>query len=70
MKKIKVLQIISSSNTGGAEKVVYSLLKYMDRTKFEVSIACPEAGGMFFKFKKYASDTKLIYFFEGKCWFS
>lgn len=62
MKKIRVLQIISSSNIGGGEKIVYSLLKYLDKDKFEFYVACPPDGPMFSHFKKYAKEVKACNF--------
>ena len=39
---IKVLNIISDTNVGGAGRVILNYLKYMDRDRFEVSVALPQ----------------------------
>lgn len=62
MNKIKILQIISSSNIGGAEKMFYALLKYLNKDKFEVYVACPPDGLMVKDFKKFAKEVKVIDF--------
>lgn len=62
MGKIKILQIISSSNIGGAEKLLLSLLKYLDKDKFEAYVACPPDGLMFKNFKKYAREIQALNF--------
>ena len=38
---IKVLNIISDSNIGGAGRCVLTFLKYFDRTKFDVEVVVP-----------------------------
>lgn len=49
MKKIKVLYTIPNFDTAGSGKVLYDLAKYIDKNKFEVSIACRTSKGAFFK---------------------
>lgn len=66
MDKIRILQVIGSSGIGGAEKVFYSLLKYLDKDKFEIYIACPANGLMFSDFRKYTKEIKAFNF---KNWF-
>jgi glycosyltransferase involved in cell wall biosynthesis len=62
MNKIKVLQIISSSNIGGAEKMFYELLKYLDKDKFEIYVACPPDGLMAEDFKKFSEEVNVVDF--------
>lgn len=51
--KVKLLHIIPSMNIGGREKVVLDLVDYIDKSKFEVEIACLGSEGTFHeKFKK------------------
>lgn len=38
MKKIKVTHIVAGLNIGGAETMLYKLLKYIDRDKFDISV--------------------------------
>jgi len=65
MKKIKILQVIGSSDIGGAEKVLVSLIKHLDRDRFDVYVACPAGGSMFSDFKRYARDIRI---FDFKRW--
>ena len=62
MDKTKVLQIISSSNAGGAEKLFYSVLKYLDNEKFDVYVVCPPDSSMLGHFEKYAKEIKTLNF--------
>mgnify|MGYP001495538603 CR=1 FL=1 len=48
-QKIKVLYTIPNFDTAGSGKVVYDLVKYIDKDKFEVAIACDHSRGEFFK---------------------
>jgi glycosyltransferase involved in cell wall biosynthesis len=48
-KKIKILYTIPNFDTAGSGKVLYDLAKYLDKNKFEVSIACRNSKGAFFK---------------------
>lgn len=48
-KRIKVLFTISNFNTAGSGKVVYDLVNGLDKTKFDVHIACGDNKGDFFK---------------------
>ncbi|QRM87785.1 glycosyltransferase [Lacinutrix sp. WUR7] len=48
-KKIKILFTISNFDTAGSGKVVYDLVQGLDKTKFEVEIACGSKDGAFFK---------------------
>lgn len=38
---IKVLNVISDTNVGGAGRVILNYLKYYDKTKFEISVVMP-----------------------------
>lgn len=48
-KRIKVLFTISNFNTAGSGKVVYDLVRGLDKKKFEIHIACGDNKGAFFK---------------------
>jgi|GEM_PF-2754425 len=67
MGKLNVLQIIGSSGVGGGERVFCSLLKYLDRDKFNIFVVCPPGGPMIEDFKKYASEVRV---FDLKNWFN
>lgn len=49
MPKIKILYTIPNFNTAGSGKVVYDLVKGLNKDKFEVEIACRHDKGDFFK---------------------
>jgi glycosyltransferase involved in cell wall biosynthesis len=42
MKKIKVLQVLTSMDFGGVERYVYFLVKHLDRSRFDVAVAASE----------------------------
>lgn len=65
MGKIKVLQIIGSSNIGGAEKMFCSLIEHLDKNKFKIYVACPPNGKMLDNFSKYSEE---IVTFNFKNW--
>jgi glycosyltransferase involved in cell wall biosynthesis len=48
-KKIKILYTIPNFDTAGSGKVVYDLVKNIDKTKFEPHICCFHNNGDFFK---------------------
>ena len=48
-KKIRILFTISNFNTAGSGKVVYDLVSGLDRTQFDIAIACGSDAGAFFK---------------------
>lgn len=48
-KRIKVLYTIPNFDTAGSGKVVYDLVKGLDKSKFEVELACEHNRGTFFK---------------------
>ncbi|HUH27119.1 glycosyltransferase, partial [Gelidibacter sp.] len=66
-KKIRILFTISNFNTAGSGKVVYDLVQGLDKTKFDVEIACGGADGAFFKvveslgFPIHVFETKTPY---------
>lgn len=47
-KKIRLLFTISNFNTAGSGKVVYDLVNGLDKTKFDIEIACGSNEGSFF----------------------
>lgn len=47
-KKTKLLFTISNFNTAGSGKVVYDLVNGLDKTKFDIEIACGSNEGSFF----------------------
>src|SRR5690554_4433857 len=49
MSKIKILYTIPNFDTAGSGKVVYDLVRGLDKSKFEVEIACQHDRGEFFK---------------------
>src|SRR5690554_1609669 len=51
-KRIRVLYTIPNFNTAGSGKVVYDLANGLDKTKFDVEIACSSDVGVFFKLVK------------------
>jgi len=44
-KKIKILHIQETINSGGVERIRFILAKYLDKTKYEQKIICTFAGG-------------------------
>lgn len=48
MKKTKILYTIPNFNTAGSGKVLYDLANGLDKSKFEVHIACSNKEGIFF----------------------
>lgn len=49
MKKLKILYTIPNFDTAGSGKVVYDLIKGLDKEKFEVEVACSNNRGTLFK---------------------
>ncbi len=49
MAKIKILYTIPNFDTAGSGKVVYDLVKGLDKEKFDVEVACSSDRGVFFK---------------------
>ncbi len=47
-KRIRVLFTISNFNTAGSGKVVYDLVNGLDKSKYDVEIACGDSNGTFF----------------------
>ncbi|SOC78560.1 Glycosyltransferase involved in cell wall bisynthesis [Salinimicrobium sediminis] len=48
-RRIKILFTIPNFDTAGSGKVVYDLVKGLDKNRFEICIACEHNGGDFFK---------------------
>ena len=60
--RLKLLHIIPSMNIGGREKVVLDLVEYLDKSKFDIEIACLGPKGTFYnKFKQLGVN---MYFFN------
>ena len=53
---IKVLNIISDSNIGGAGRCVLNFLKYYDRNKFLVKVVVPRGSLLIPEIKKLATE--------------
>ena len=47
-KRIKILYTIPNFDTAGSTRVVYNLINGLDKTKFEIEIACQHNKGAFF----------------------
>ncbi len=66
-KRKRILFTISNFNTAGSGKVVYDLVNGLDKTKFDVEIACGNNKGAFFKtieslgFPIHIFETKTAY---------
>ncbi|OUS02024.1 hypothetical protein A9Q86_05075 [Flavobacteriales bacterium 33_180_T64] len=48
-KRIRILFTISNFNTAGSGKVVYDLVNGLDKSKFDIHIACGDNKGVFFQ---------------------
>lgn len=62
MPRIKILYVIGSSGMGGAEKLLYLLVKNLNKKRFETYIACPPGGFMFERFQRYANQVEAMDF--------
>ncbi|WP_104734326.1 glycosyltransferase [Hanstruepera ponticola] len=51
-KKIRILFTTSNFNTAGSGKVIYDLINGLDKTKFDIEIACGNDEGHYFKVVK------------------
>lgn len=60
MDKKRILFIIASSDMGGAENFVYTLLKSLDSEKFEKYIVCPAGGYYNEKYNSFAKKALFI----------
>ena len=56
-KKIRVLEMIDDASIGGGQVHVLMLAKYLDREKFEVSIACEGQGFLVDEARKLDIDV-------------
>ncbi|MBI5789671.1 MAG: glycosyltransferase [Candidatus Schekmanbacteria bacterium] len=58
MKKLKILHLIDSFNLGGAQELVLSLVKGINKDEFEMDIACLYGWGIYAnEIKLYAGQT-------------
>lgn len=60
MNKTRILYIIASSQIGGAENFIYTLLRHIDNTRFEKYIICPEGGYYSERFRALANKALFI----------
>ncbi len=60
--KCNILFIIGSSVIGGGEKIFNSILKYLDKDKYSIFVACPPGGIMIDSFKEYAQEVRTFNF--------
>ncbi len=60
VKKIRVLEMIDDANIGGGQVHVLMLAKYLDRGKFEVSIACNGQGFLVDEASKLGIDIMSV----------
>ncbi|WP_435139239.1 glycosyltransferase family 4 protein [Formosa sp. A9] len=66
-KRIRILFTTTNFNTAGSGKVIYDLISGLDRSKFEIEIACRHNKGAFFKEVKnlglpiHIFDTRTAY---------
>lgn len=58
--RIRILYVIASSDMGGAENFVYTFLKYLDNSRFEKYVICPDRGYYTEKFKSLTKEALLI----------
>ena len=63
---IKVLNIISDTNVGGAGRVILNYLKYYDRDNFEVSVAMPQGSLLKSRVEEYGVPVYEIPAMEDK----
>ena len=56
---IKVVQVVSDTNIGGAGRYLLNYLKYFDRSKFEVYVVVPN-GSMLVPHIKTHVDVNLV----------
>ena len=59
-KKIKILYTIPNFDTAGSGKVVYDLMKNLDRTIFEPEICCFHTKGSFLEEIERVSQTGIV----------
>jgi len=55
--RLRILAVIASSEFGGAERVLASLLEGYDRDRFEVWVACHGDGPMIEEYRRHASGV-------------
>lgn len=60
-KKINLIHIITALDYGGAERLLFDLVRNLDRKKYNVSVVCVVRGGALVKeFRDIAVDVKII----------
>lgn len=59
MKKIRILQVITLSELGGAQKILYYLVRGLSRDNFEITVAC-SPGGELVKWLKELDSVKIV----------
>jgi len=60
-KKIKLVQIITSLGYGGAERLLFDLVRNLDKKNYDVSVVCVVRGGPLVKeFENLGIDVKII----------
>ncbi|MCL6635160.1 MAG: glycosyltransferase family 4 protein [Peptococcaceae bacterium] len=60
MARIKVLQVITLSGLGGAQKVVYHLAAGLSRELFEITVACAPGGELVDWLEKLPRDVRVF----------
>ena len=45
MKKVKIMQVIHSMGVAGAEKIVYEIIKHLNKERFSFSVCCLDFSG-------------------------
>lgn len=58
--RLRVLAVIASSELGGAERSFVSLIKGLDRDRFEVWVACHSGGPMVEEYRQHASGVYVV----------
>lgn len=60
MKKIRVLHIIDTTGPGGAEKVLYDIIKNLDSSKFKSFLILPDKGWLYSQLKDESATIDII----------
>ncbi|MEE2637942.1 MAG: glycosyltransferase [Acidobacteriota bacterium] len=60
MTRLRVLNMIAASGAGGAEQAFASLLQRLDRSRFEIVVACHGQGAMIGRFRRYATHVESL----------
>ncbi len=59
-RRLRLLAVIASSELGGAERVLASLLKGFDQRRFELFVACQGEGPMLDEYRRHATDVRVM----------